>query len=51
MIREAFTSGKTKAPALGSAKQELHILRAQFLHGDSIIVDSPVDHIGLLLLQ
>lgn len=42
---------ETKSFALGPTEQELHILWAQLLHGDGIIVDSPVDHVRLLLLQ
>lgn len=36
---------------LASTEQELHILGCQLVEGNLIIVDSAVDHVGLLLLQ
>ena len=36
---------------LAPTEQKLHILRRQLLHGNLVVVDRPVDHVGLLLLQ
>lgn len=33
-----------------TTKEELHVLRRKFLHGNLIIVDGAVDHVRLLLL-
>jgi hypothetical protein len=49
--RITFCFRQDERYALGPAEQELHVLGAQLLHSDGIVVDSPVDHIRLLLLQ
>lgn len=46
-----FDSREVEMYALGPAEQELHVLWAQLLHSDCIVVDCPVDHVRLLLLQ
>ena len=39
------------AYALASTKQKLHILWCKLLHSNIIIVNSPIDHVSLFLLQ
>jgi len=36
---------------LAPTEQKLHVLRSKFFHGDLVVVDSPVDHVRLLLLK
>lgn len=37
--------------SLGATKQELQVLRSQFVHGNFVAVDSSTNHVGLLLLE
>lgn len=38
-------------PGLVPTEQELHVLGREFLHGDLIVIDGAVDHVGFFLLQ
>jgi hypothetical protein len=33
------------------SEEELHVFGREFVHGDLVVVDGPVDHVGFLLLQ
>lgn len=42
---------RSSADSLASTEQKLHVLRRQLLHGDLIVIDGTVDHVGLLFLE
>lgn len=42
---------RSSPSSLASTKQELHVLWRQLLHGDLVVIDGTVDHVGLLFLE
>jgi hypothetical protein len=40
-----------KKPDSSPSEEELHIFRGEFVHGNLVVIDGPIDHVCFLLLQ